>query len=54
MPFYVVSPLMGFLFPVISELSAKNEHNSIAKIRSNLINLFTSAGIGASAFFFVF
>ncbi|MDP5038974.1 MAG: oligosaccharide flippase family protein [Candidatus Gracilibacteria bacterium] len=53
-PFVVIGPIMGLLFPVFSELIAKNEHKKIILIKEVFQKSFLGFIIALSILFFVF
>jgi O-antigen/teichoic acid export membrane protein len=53
-PFILIWPIFGFLFPVFSELVAKEEHHKIKTIKSIFIKNFLSFSICFSILFLVF
>lgn len=53
-PFMIVWPIMWLLFPVFSELYAKNEHNKIILIKEVFQKTFVSFTLVFSILFFVF
>ncbi len=53
-PFIIIGPVFWFLFPVFSEMVAKNEHNKIKLIKSIFIKNFLSFSIVFSILFLVF
>lgn len=53
-PFIVLTPIIGFLYPVISELSWRNEKNKIQEIVSRFWNYFGIFGIWTGIFLFQF
>lgn len=53
-PFVVIWPIFAFLFPVFSEMIAKNEHDKIKYIKQIFTKNFLSFSIVFSIFFLVF
>nr|MDD3719898.1 oligosaccharide flippase family protein [Candidatus Gracilibacteria bacterium] len=53
-PFMIIGPVFGFLFPVISELYGKNELDKIRLIKSIFTKNFLSIGMFVNILFFVF
>lgn len=53
-PFMIIGPIFSFLFPVFSEMIAKNEHSKIKIIKSIFTKNFLSFSITFSILFFVF
>lgn len=53
-PFLVITPIFWFLFPVISELSSKNETDKITTIKTMFYKYFSIIAIIVSVFAFVF
>lgn len=53
-PFLIISPIIWFLFPVISELSGKNDDEKIKTIKTMFFKYFWAIGIITSVFMFVY
>lgn len=53
-PFIIITPIIGFLFPVISELHGKWEEWKITTIKTLFYKYFAVLGIVTSMFMFVF
>lgn len=53
-PFIIITPIIGFLFPVISELHGKGAEEKIATIKTLFYKYFAVLGIVTSMFMFVF
>lgn len=53
-PFLIITPLISFLFPVISELNSNWNTSKISFIRSIFYKYFSLAAITASVFMFIF
>lgn len=53
-PFVIMTPIIGFLFPVISELHGKKEEAKIATIKTMFYKYFSVIAIITSVFMLVF
>lgn len=53
-PFLIITPIFWFLFPVISELNSKNDHEKIKTIKTMFYKYFSVMAILVSWFAFVF
>lgn len=53
-PFIIITPIIGFLFPVISELHGKGDEEKITTIKTLFYKYFAILGIITSMFMFVF
>lgn len=53
-PFIILTPIIGFLFPVIAELSGRNEENKIQALISRFWMYFGIIGIWTGIFLFQF
>ncbi len=54
LPFIIISPIVGFLLPVISELSGRGEKQKIQILTKEFSTIFTIISIWVSVFFFQF
>ncbi|MDD2516492.1 MAG: oligosaccharide flippase family protein, partial [Candidatus Gracilibacteria bacterium] len=53
-PFMLIGPIIGFLFPVFSELNSLGEHDKIKVIKSIFYKYFAVMSVIISVFFFIF
>ena len=53
-PFIIITPIIGFIFPVISELHSKGDEGKIATIKTLFYKYFAVLGVVTSMFMFVF
>jgi len=53
-PFVVIGPIFSFIFPVFSEMYAKNENDKIMLVKKILQKNFISIGLAFNILFFVF
>lgn len=53
-PFIIITPIIGFLFPVISELHGKGDESKITTIKSLFYKYFAVLGLATGMFMFVF
>lgn len=53
-PFLIITPIIGFIFPVVSELHGRGSNEKIKTIKSLFYKYFAVLGIGTGAFLFVF
>lgn len=53
-PFIIITPIIGFIFPVISELHGKGAEDKITTIKTLFYKYFSVLGIATGMFMFVF
>ncbi|EKD29896.1 MAG: hypothetical protein ACD_78C00222G0001 [uncultured bacterium (gcode 4)] len=53
-PFVIITPIIGFLFPVISELHSKGDEHKISTIKTLFYKYFSVLGVITSMFMLVF
>ena len=53
-PFTVITPIIGFIFPVISELHSKGAEEKISTIKTLFYKYFSVLAVATSMFMFVF
>lgn len=53
-PFMIIGPIFSFMFPVFSELNAKNENHKIRMIKQVFQKNFVAVGLAFNLIFFIF
>lgn len=54
MPFLIITPIIGFLFPVVSELNSRKDFSKIATIKTMFYKYFASIWVIVGSFMFIF